>query len=175
MANVPSLFYFSDRAGAGRSTLFTWPAQGEHLTGRDLMLMEVRPSRRSMMYQADKRSEPSRSFSFLVLAQPQRLLQDHPVDPIGQDRRRELHTLRIFADRSDLLQVELVPKAIPRQVEAVPSLFSSQYRMGAGGSTLFTGLNEGAFVLGHTSGHIARTSLPLVQHHIQVKPSPSSS
>ena len=27
----------------------------------------------------------------------------------------------------------------PRQVEAVPSLFSSQYRMGAGGSTLFPG------------------------------------
>ena len=36
--------------------------------------------------------------------------------------------------------------------------------MGAGGSTLLTGLNEGAFVLGHTSGHLARTSLPLVQH-----------
>ena len=36
---VPSLFYFSDRAGAGRSTLFTWPGQGEHLTGRDPMPM----------------------------------------------------------------------------------------------------------------------------------------
>ena len=33
-----------DRAGAGRSTLFTWAGQGEHLTGRDLMPKEVRPS-----------------------------------------------------------------------------------------------------------------------------------
>ena len=36
--------FASDRMGAVRSTLFTWPVQGEHLTGRDLIPMEVRPS-----------------------------------------------------------------------------------------------------------------------------------
>ena len=36
--------FASNRMGAVRSTLFTWPVQGEHLTGRDLMPMEVRPS-----------------------------------------------------------------------------------------------------------------------------------
>ena len=50
-------------------TLFTWPGQGEHLTGPDPMPMEDRLSRRSMMYPADKRCEPSCSVSFLVLAQ----------------------------------------------------------------------------------------------------------
>ena len=78
----------------------------------------------------------------------------------------QLHTLRTVADRSDILQVELVPKAIPRRVEAVPSLFLLSDRMGAGGSTLLTGLNEGAFALGQIV--IARpTSLPgagLFQH-----------
>ena len=49
-----------------------------------------------------------------------------------------------------------MPKAIPRQVEAVPSLFLLSDRMGAGGSTLLTGLNEGAFVRAgyHCSGLI---------------------
>ena len=48
---------------------------------------------------------------------------------------------RIDAGRTGYRSVHAFPERFrlrPRQVEAVPSLFSSQYRMGAGGSTRFT-------------------------------------
>ena len=64
---------------------------------------------------------------------------------------------RIDAGRTGYRSVHAFPERFrlrPRQVEAVPSLFLSSYRMGAGGSTLFPGTVQRCSSLRGDPSHI---------------------
>ena len=73
-----------DRVGAGRSTLITRPVQGEHLTGRDPMPMEVRPRRQCWWRSPHSRASCSRQFGHY--AQPSITSSPIKVPPRGRSR-----------------------------------------------------------------------------------------